>query len=74
MHHLTFIHQTIAPVWLGVIGVLAVWELIWRSIALWKAAGHKQLTWFIVLAILNTAGILPIIYILFFQKKTIQTS
>ena len=30
--------------------------------------GHNQLAWFICLAIFNTAGILPIIYILCFQK------
>ncbi|MEX2017477.1 MAG: DUF5652 family protein, partial [Candidatus Pacearchaeota archaeon] len=35
----------------------------------WKSAGHKQLAWFVCILIFNTAGILPIIYILFFQKK-----
>ncbi len=52
-----------------IIGILAIWELIWKAIALWKSARNKQIGWFVVLAILNSAGILEIIYILFFQKK-----
>lgn len=51
-----------------VIVLLAIWDGIWKLIALWKSARHNQLAWFICLAIFNTAGILPIIYILCFQK------
>lgn len=48
---------------------LLLWELVWKGIALWKAAKNNQQGWFIALLILNTVGILPIIYIKFFQKK-----
>jgi hypothetical protein len=51
-----------------VILILAIWDGVWKLIALWKSARHDQLAWFICLAIFNTAGILPIVYILFFQK------
>jgi len=51
-----------------VVIILFFWDVIWKSIALWKAARNNQLYWFIAVAILNTVGILPIIYILFFQK------
>ena len=46
--------------------VVSVWSVIWKGIALWKAARNNQLAWFVVLVVLNTAGILEIIYILFF--------
>lgn len=49
--------------------ILFLWDVIWKSIALWKAARNNQLYWFIAVAILNTVGILPIIYILFFQNE-----
>jgi hypothetical protein len=49
--------------------VVAIWDGVWKLIALWKSARHGQLAWFICLAIFNTAGILPIFYILLFQKK-----
>lgn len=48
---------------------LLIWEMIWKGIALWKTGKNNQLGWFIAVFILNTAGILPIIYLKFFQKK-----
>jgi len=52
-----------------VLFVILIWSLVWTAIALWKSARHKQLYWFIAMLVLNTAGILPIVYIVFFQKK-----
>lgn len=49
--------------------ILGIWELIWKGIALWKCGRNNQLTWFVFILILNTAGILPIIYIAFFQER-----
>jgi hypothetical protein len=51
-----------------VIILLAIWDGVWKMIALWKSARHNQLAWFICLAIFNTVGVLPILYILLFQK------
>ena len=51
-----------------VIIILAIWDGVWKLIALWKSARNNQLAWFICLAIFNTIGILPILYILCFQK------
>jgi len=48
---------------------LGIWSVAWKGIALWKSARNNQLTWFVFLFILNTAGILEIIYIAFFQEK-----
>jgi hypothetical protein len=48
--------------------ILAIWDGVWKLIALWKSARNEQLAWFICLAIFSTAGILPILYILLFQK------
>jgi hypothetical protein len=50
--------------------VLAVWEIIWKLIAMWKAGRNNHLAWFICIALINTAGILPIVYILMYRKKT----
>lgn len=48
---------------------LILWEAVWKAIALWKAGRNNQLPWFIAILILNTAGILPIVYLAFFQNK-----
>jgi len=45
-----------------------IWEIVWKGIALWKAARNGQLYWYVAILILNSVGILPIIYVLFFQK------
>ena len=52
-----------------VIILLALWDGVWTLIAMWKSARHDQLAWFICLAIFNTIGILPILYIFVFQKN-----
>ena len=49
----------------------ALWELVWKLIALWKAGRNNQLGWFICIAIINTAGILPIIYLLMQKNKNL---
>jgi len=51
------------------VGVVAIWDAVWKGIALWRAGRNGQLVWFIFLFILNTAGILPILYIFIFSKK-----
>lgn len=47
---------------------LILWSMLWQGIGLWKAGKNNQLGWFVAMFVLNTAGILPIIYIVFFQK------
>ena len=54
--------------WL-VIPLVVVWSMAWKGIALWKAGRNDHLAWFIVLFIVNTLGILPIIYIFAFSRK-----
>ncbi len=50
--------------------ILAViWTIPWKGIALWKSARRGQIGWFIILLIVNTLGILEIIYIFLFAKK-----
>ena len=55
-----------------VIALLVIWDGVWKLIAMWKSARHRQLGWFICLAIFNTVGILPILYIWLFQKSEPQ--
>ncbi len=54
---------------LPVILVLVIWEIAWKTIGMWKSARNNDLAWFIVIALINTVGILPIIYILTHRKN-----
>ena len=59
--------QLIAVIVIALI-LVALWDGVWKLTAMWKSARHNQLAWFICLAIFNTVGVLPIFYILLFQK------
>lgn len=47
---------------------VVVWSLFWKGMALYRAARNSQKGWFVALLIINTAGILEIVYILFFSN------
>lgn len=49
---------------LPLIIILALWDTVWKLIGMWRAGRNNDLAWFICIAIFNTLGILPIIYIL----------
>jgi hypothetical protein len=52
------------PGWLiALIVVLAIWETVWKGIGLWRAGVDRNLLWFVLMFVLNTAGVLEIIYI-----------
>ena len=59
-------------VFITVIILLAIWDGVWKLIAMWKSARNGQLAWYICLAVFNIIGILPILYILLFQKTETQ--
>lgn len=42
---------------------LLVWSVVWKGLALWHAAKRKEPWWFIAMLLVNTAGILEIIYL-----------
>ncbi|MEK6936068.1 MAG: DUF5652 family protein [Nanoarchaeota archaeon] len=52
--------------------ILSIWALIWKGFALWKSANKRSLIWFIALLILNTFGILEILYIFVFSKMNFK--
>jgi uncharacterized protein (DUF983 family) len=49
--------------------IIIVLELTLKAIAMWMAARKNQPVWFVCIMIFNTAGILPLIYILINRKK-----
>lgn len=49
--------------------LLIAWSLVWKGLALWKAAQKQEKTWFIALLIINTVGILEILYLYVFSKE-----
>jgi methionyl-tRNA synthetase len=56
--------------WLLVI--IIVWSVFWKLLALWKSARKSQPVWFVLLFIVNTIGILEILYIYVFSEIRIN--
>lgn len=52
--------------------VLWIWSLVWKGLALWKASQRKEKIWFIVFLILNTLGLLEVLYLFVFSKEESQ--
>ncbi len=51
-----------------------IWSLVWKGLALWKAARKGANVWFVVLLVVNTVGILDILYLYVFSKKSRSVS
>jgi len=49
------------------------WSLFWKGLALWKSAGRGEKWWFIILLIVNTLGLLEILYLFVFSKFVRKT-
>jgi hypothetical protein len=47
-----------------------VWSIVWKGLALWKSARTDSKIWFIVFLVVNTLGILEILYLYVFSKKS----
>lgn len=42
---------------------IIIWALFWKGLALWHSARRGQPWWFVILLVVNTLGILEIIYL-----------
>ncbi|MDO8581916.1 MAG: DUF5652 family protein [bacterium] len=45
------------------------WSLAWKGVALWRSARRNDMWWFVALLVINTLGILEIVYIVFFSER-----
>ena len=54
----------LAPMFLA----LMLWSVFWKGLALWHSAQRKEPWWFVALLIINTAGILEIVYLFLVAK------
>lgn len=58
----------LSHLWL-VLLMVTIWDLAWRGVAMWRSARSGSIPWFVALLLINSAGILPIVYILFVEPR-----
>ncbi len=47
---------------------LLMWAILWKGLGLWYSAKNRQKYWFGAMLLLNTLGIVPIVYLFVFCK------
>ena len=56
-----------APMWIQTFGpmlvLIVLWSVLWKGLALWHSGRRGQSWWFVILLVINTLGILEIIYL-----------
>lgn len=57
--------------WTVVLLIAVAWELAWKGLAMWRAARLEQSLWFVLLLVINSIGLLPIIYLLSHHRNSI---
>jgi len=70
------------PSWIlavpALIFLIIIWSLFWKGLALWRAGQRGDKIWFVVLLVVNTMGILEIVYYFLIagnnKNNAIQTS
>lgn len=49
--------------------IVVAWSMAWKGWALWTAAKRNEKKWFIALLLINTAGLLEIVYLFVLGKN-----
>ena len=72
MHGLPFLYSPFAPLIVGIFTLLflmVIFVIVLKGYSLWCAARAGQKWWFIALLVLNTLGILEVVYLIWFRPK-----
>ena len=53
----------------AVVVIISLWTVIWKGVALYRAGALRDKGWFVALFLINTVGILEILYLAIFQHR-----
>lgn len=65
------------PMWvhtfLFFLPLVVLWSIFWKGLALWHASRRYQPWWFVIFLVVNTLGVLEIIYLFLILKLKFST-
>ena len=50
------------------LSAMTLWNLSWKGVSCWTAARKEQKWWFVALLLLNTLGVIDMIYLFFIAR------
>ncbi len=65
---LPFLSGIPSGILLVLLAALVIWTTAIKAFALWHAARNGQVLWFVALLVVNSIGILELVYLLAFRK------
>lgn len=60
----------LTPAVVTLIVIAAIWSSVWKAFALYRAGKVSDPVWFVVLFLVNTLGLLEILYLFVFSRRT----
>jgi len=63
-----FLSAVPAGLLLALFVLLAIWTTVIKAFALWHSARNGQTFWFVALLVVNSLGVLELVYLLAFRK------
>ena len=64
-----FLSPGLVSAFVPLVIAIALWVIVLKGFALWYSARAGQRYWFIALLVLNTLGILELVYLIWFRPK-----
>lgn len=58
---------------MSILLVIMLWSLFWKGLALWHSSRRAEPWWFAALLLLNTVGILEIVYLFVVAKLSVSS-
>ncbi|MFC1756235.1 DUF5652 family protein [Patescibacteria group bacterium] len=49
--------------------IISLWDVMWKGFGLWRASQNKAKGWFVAILVLNTVGVVPIVYLILDKYK-----
>jgi len=72
-YYLTQGQPEISAIFIILFIMLLIWTYFWKAAALWHAVRNKDKVWFVVFLLVNTIGILDMIYLFGIEKVKTDT-
>ena len=73
MHGFPFLYSPFAPLIVGIFTLLflmVIVIIVLKGYSLWCAARAGQKWWFIAILVINTLGVLEVVYLIWFRPKS----